>query len=56
MEAIAQSDSPVNRSTGVQQLQWSAVDVDAAQFEGVRNLAVNALGCAQWLIGPISLF
>jgi hypothetical protein len=45
MEAIAQSDSTVNRSTGViQQLQWSGVDVDAAQFKGVRNLAVNALG------------
>jgi hypothetical protein len=45
MEAIAQSDSPVNRSTGViQQLQRSAVDVDAAQFKGVRNMAVNALG------------
>jgi len=45
MEAIAQSDSPVNRSTGViQQLQWSAVDVDATQFKGVRNMAVNALG------------
>jgi hypothetical protein len=44
MQAVAPSDSPVNRSTGVQQLQWSAVDVDAAQFKGVRNLAENALG------------
>jgi hypothetical protein len=37
MEAIARSDSPVNRSTGViQQSEWSAVDVDAAQFKGAQ--------------------
>lgn len=43
--AIAQTDSSVNPPTGVtQQLQWSGVDVDAAQFKSLRDLAVDALG------------
>jgi hypothetical protein len=43
--AIAQTNSPVSPPSGVtQQLQWSGVDVDAAQFKGLRDLAVNALG------------
>lgn len=43
--AIAQTNSPVTPPSGVtQQLQWSGVDVDASQFKGVRDLAVNALG------------
>jgi hypothetical protein len=45
MCAIAQTSSQVSPPSGVtQQLQWSGVDVDAAQFKGVRDLAVNALG------------
>ena len=41
----AQSPSPVTPTSGaVQQLQWSAIDVDATQFKGVRDLAVHALG------------
>jgi hypothetical protein len=43
--AIAQTTSPVTPPSGaVQQIQWGAVDVDAAHFKGVRDLAVNALG------------
>ena len=43
--ASAQTGSPVTSPPGVtQQLQWSGVDVDAAQFKGLRDLAVNALG------------
>ena len=43
--AIAQTKSPVGLQSGVtQQLQWSGVDVDAEQFKGLRDLAVNALG------------
>jgi len=43
--AIAQTNSPVTPASGVtQQLQWSGVDVDASQFKGVRDLAINALG------------
>ena len=42
---IAQTNSRVSPPSGVtQQLQWSGVDVDASQFKGVRDLAVNALG------------
>jgi hypothetical protein len=45
ISAIAQTDSPVAPPSGVtQQLQWSGVDVNASQFKGIRNLAVNALG------------
>ena len=41
---IAQTSSPAIPPSGVtQQLQWSGVDVDASQFKGVRDLAVNAL-------------
>ena len=41
----AQTDLSVNPPPGVtQQLQWSGVDVDAAQFKSLRDLAVNALG------------
>jgi hypothetical protein len=44
-EVVAQTNSPVASPSGVtQQLQWSGVDVDAAQFKGVRELAVNGLG------------
>jgi hypothetical protein len=44
-EAIAQAKSPVAPPSGVtQQLQWSGVDVDASQFKGIRDLAVNGLG------------
>jgi hypothetical protein len=43
--AIAQTSSPVAPPSGVtQQLQWSGVDVEATQFKGLRDLAVNALG------------
>ena len=42
-EAIAQTSSPLPPAGVTQQLQWSGVDVDAAQFKGVRDLAVNAL-------------
>jgi hypothetical protein len=43
--AIAQTNSPVTPPSGVtQHLQWSGVDVDATQFKGLRDLAVNALG------------
>jgi len=43
--AIAQTDSPASPPSRVtQQLQWSGVDVDAAQFKSLRDLAVNALG------------
>lgn len=42
--AIAQTGLPIVPPSGVtQQLQWSGVDVDAAQFKGLRDLAVNAL-------------
>lgn len=45
ISGIAQTNSPVAPPSGLtQQLQWSAVDVDASQFKGVRDLAVNALG------------
>ena len=45
MGAIAQTNSPVAPPSGVtQQLQWSGVDVDASEFKGFRDLAVNALG------------
>jgi hypothetical protein len=45
MGAIAQTNPPTAPPSGVtQQLQWSSVDVDASQFKGIRNLAVNALG------------
>lgn len=45
MSAIAQTTSPaISPSVAVQQMQWGAVDVDAAHFKGVRDLAVNALG------------
>lgn len=40
MVAVAQTGLP---SGVTQQLQWSGVDVDASQFKGVRDLAVNAL-------------
>jgi hypothetical protein len=44
MCAFAQTNAPAAPSPGVtQQLQWSGVDVDASQFKGVRDLAVNAL-------------
>ena len=43
--ATAQTNSSAPPASGAtQQLQWSAVDVDAAQFKGLRDLAVNALG------------
>lgn len=43
--SIAQTNSSLAPTSGVtQQLQWSGVDVDASQFKGVRDLAVNALG------------
>lgn len=43
--AIAQTNSLASLPSGVtQQLQWSGVDVDAEQFKGLRDLAVNALG------------
>lgn len=43
--AISQTNSPITPPSGVtQQLQWSGVDVDASQFKGIRDLAVNALG------------
>jgi hypothetical protein len=43
--ALAQTNSPGPAQSRVtQQLQWSGVDVDASQFKGVRDLAVNALG------------
>ena len=43
--AIAQTNSPASLPYGVtQQLQWSGVDVDAEQFKGLRDLAVNAIG------------
>jgi hypothetical protein len=45
MCAIAQTNSTVPPPPGVtQQFQWIGVDVDASQFKGVRDLAVNALG------------
>ena len=45
MGANAQANPPVALQPGVtQQLQWSGVDVDASQFKGIRDLAVNALG------------
>jgi hypothetical protein len=44
MSAFAQTNAPVAPSPGVtQQLQWTGVDVDASQFKGIRDLAVNAL-------------
>jgi hypothetical protein len=44
MDAFAQTDAPVTSASGVtQQLQWTGVDVDASQFKGIRDLAVNAL-------------
>lgn len=39
--APAQTPAP---PPAAQQMQWGAVDVDAAHFKGVRDLAVNALG------------
>jgi len=45
MGAISQTNSPAPPPAGVtQQLQWSGVDVDASQFKGIRDPAVNALG------------